>query len=255
MNSTSLPGKWNLNEFTGIPTWNNWDKSIRQSETITQLEEKFRKTKSICAPIKWLLLSYILFMLFGSGLGFFEFVRRTIFSSIIIFALSERGLVLGPIQSHIDRENAIFNSLWLEYSDMFIQPIANALTIDNWRSFRNGSEVLIYSDKKAAYFNTHNELLVAYSAENIKDVYKERLHTGAQTTGSSSTVGGATRVGDTNVTIGGAQTSSNAQTTNFYEWHFDIYTNFTAHPKVSLILDDSPNVEEFIGTAYAVLKP
>ena len=42
MNATGLPGKWNLNDFTGLPTWNNWDKSINQSETVKQLEKNIK---------------------------------------------------------------------------------------------------------------------------------------------------------------------------------------------------------------------
>ena len=46
MNATGLPGKWNLNDFTGLPTWNNWDKSINQSETVKQLEKNINLRKS-----------------------------------------------------------------------------------------------------------------------------------------------------------------------------------------------------------------
>lgn len=34
-----------------------------------------------------------------------------------------------------------------------------------------------------------------------------------------------------------------------------IYINYVAHPKVSLVMADSLNVEEFVGTTYASLKP
>lgn len=248
MNATGLPGKWNLNDFTGLPTWNNWDKSINQSETVKQLEKKYKALKWIFAPIKWVLILNIFLATTFRGM---------VFLAVIAFILSKRGPILEwYLNTQLEEGYSNLQySLRNEHTDMFVQQVTDSLDINGWRSFRYGSEALIYSDQKVVYLNTDQELLVAYTTANIKDVYKERLHIGARTTGSSSTVGGATRVGNTNVAIGGAQTSSNAETTNFYEWHFDIYTNFTVHPKVSLVMADSPNVEEFVGTAYAILKP
>lgn len=43
--------------------------------------------------------------------------------------------------------------------------------------------------------------------------------------------------------------------TNYYEWHLDIFTDFLAYPKVSLVLSDSQEAMDFIGSVYAVLKP
>lgn len=248
MSATSLPGKWNLNDFTGLPTWNSWDKSVNQTETIAKLEKIYNILKWIFAPIKWLCILNIF-----SAMSF----RGIVVLIVIAFILSKRGPILGwYLKAQIDSGyESLQYSLRNEHTDMFISKVVDSMTINGWRSFRLGSEALIYSEQEVIYLNTDQQILVAYSTANIKDVHKERLHTGAQTTGSSSTVGGATRVGNTNVAIGGAQTSSSSETTNFYEWHFDIYTNYSVHPKISLVMADSPEVEEFVGTAYAVLKP
>jgi tetratricopeptide (TPR) repeat protein len=107
---------------------------------------------------------------------------------------------------------------------------------------------------------------IVYKRENIKDITRERLHLGSETSGNaySSTTGYSrqslldTALGNpfnSRDYSGSTNTYINSSTTENYEWHFDIFTDFYENPKVSFVVPDSPSVENAIGNIYAILKP
>lgn len=146
--------------------------------------------------------------------------------------------------------------VWYQHSDIFINPLANIFFQNQeWQSFSDGKKGLIYSSSGLVYYESDKGLLVAYDKSNIKEVSRERLHVGANTTGISDTTGVGYTFQNTGITVGGAKTQTTSNVTNHYEWHFDVMTNFMTYPKVSLVLNDTPSVEDFIGRAYAILKP
>ena len=145
------------------------------------------------------------------------------------------------------------------YTDIFIEPLANKLMNSYWRSFRTGTQCIIYSEDGLIYFNTHDSTLVAYNKSNIKDVTRERIHLGSSTNSQISSYTSTYAYDDyigTGVRAGSNTSSSGySQTTDYYEWHLDIFTNFIDYPKISLVLNDTPSVENSIGQIYAILKP
>ena len=120
-----------------------------------------------------------------------------------------------------------------------------------WRIFKI---CLIYGKEGFVYFGTYNSTLVAYDKSNIKDVTRERLYLGSSTSGGSSTTG-SSYVTDTGLVLTGGSAQTYSNTVNEYEWHLDIFTDFLDYPKVSFVLSDTKSAEEFVGKAYALLKP
>ena len=87
---------------------------------------------------------------------------------------------------------------------------------------------MIYGNTGLVYVNLDQNLLVAYSKSDIKEVNRERVHTGSHT--SSNTVGvGAAHNRDQSSfinSVGVATDKTSSDTQELYEWHLDIMSDF-----------------------------
>ncbi|MGM0167993.1 hypothetical protein IGI39_003005 [Enterococcus sp. AZ135] len=242
-----LPKKLNLFEFTGIPDFEHWDKGVMGLKEWKSIKEEVEKKQQRNNLIK------IILIIIGV-LSFAELIGIIFLIGAYFFRKNSKKNI--KLEESLNKAYRNYESILWEHTDSFITPLANKImTNEQWRSFRTKKIGFIYSNNRFIYFDSGNGLLVAYNKSNIKEVSRERLHVGANTTGSSGTAGVGYTFQDSGITVGSAETHSQSNTTNYYEWHFDILTDYITYPKVSLILEDSRQVEDFIGQAYAILKP
>lgn len=91
-----------------------------------------------------------------------------------------------------------------------------------------GNVYMIYGNTGLVYVNLDQDLLVAYSKSDIKEVNRERVHTGSHT--SSNTVGvSAAHNRDQSSfinSVGVATDKTSSDTQELYEWHLDIMSDF-----------------------------
>lgn len=241
-----LPVKLNIYQFTGLPEFENSDEG---KQALNDLEQKQAEVNKKLSNYKMIQIVSIILAV----LGFFEIIGIVFIFPAVMFR--SNGKKAMALKNELSDAQANYHATYYGYTDHFIHPVADQFISGQWHSYRTYRKCLIYSDQQFAYFDLNDGTLVAYNNGDIKEVSRERLHTGSYTQSNSSSVGMATTIGDTGVAVGNAQTSSSANTTDNYEWHFDILTNFIDYPKVSLVLADEPSVEDFIGKAYAILKP
>lgn len=273
MKIDNLPQKWNLYKFTGLPYFKNWPEG---AEVNRLYEEKKREYEEISSSAIAGRAGTI-----GWGVSFFTlgFCGLKLFAYDWLLGMGAPGFtfslaILPAIfliiwYQHEKKEKAACDNLdWAKskshhtickYTDIFIEPLADKLMSGCWRSFRTGMQCIIYGEDGFIYFSTRDSTLVAYDKSNIKDVTRERVHIGAAT---NSQVSGytSTYAHDDYLSTGvrassNTSTSGYSNTTNYYEWHLDVFTDFVEYPKVSLVLDDISSTENFIGEIYAVLSP
>ncbi len=273
MKADNLPQKWNLYKFTGLPYFNYWPEGAKANKFYEEMKKEYdeiknKKLNGCVGTICWL-VSYFVLIFCAGKLLFYDWMTRlgSYKFTFCIAILPAIFLIIG--HQHEKKEKAARNSFdraisnrqeaTYKYTDIFIEPLVNKLMSGYWRSFRTGTQCIIYGNDGLIYFNTHDSTLVAYNKSNIKDVVRERIHLGASTNSqiSSST---STYTYDDNIGSGvrassNTNTSGYSNTTDYYEWHLDIFTDFIDYPKVSLVLDDSPSTENAIGEIYAILKP
>ncbi|WP_413628119.1 hypothetical protein R4B61_02770 [Fructilactobacillus vespulae] len=248
MSELNVPGEYNLDEASGVPTFEN-------SETGKKLQKKYDdaqvQANDSLKTLKWSMWGVVAVGVIASGVtgGF------SVLLWILAFFMRKNGVFANKIRNNLNSVSQVYSDFYYKYIDKIISGLTNKISMPNWRSYRNGTQALIYNDQGFIYFNVEDNFLTIYNKNDIKEVSRERVHTGSHTTQSSNTFGGGSNVGDTNLIVGGARTSTNADTNDFYEWHFDILTDFISYPKVSFVLPDSQSVEDFVGEAYAVLKP
>ncbi len=279
MKVDNLPQKWNLYKFTGLPYFNAWSEGAKANKSYEEMkkecDEICRKERkwdgcvgTLCYFVSFLVLIFcagklLLWDLIGIGYAhgsscMFTFCLA-IPPAIFLIKWNQGNKKYEAARNNVDwaaseRRKAIY-----KHTDLFIRPLANKLMGGYWRSFRTGTQCIIYGEDGLIYFNTHDGTLVAYNKSNIKDVIRERLHLGAST---NSQVSSCTSTYAYNDYTGiGARAGSNtstsgySNTTDYYEWHLDIFTDFIDYPKISLVLDDTPSAENSIGEIYAILKP
>lgn len=273
MKVNNLPKKWNLYKFTGLPYFNTWPEGIKVSKLYEEKKKEYdeigSKEKGGCIWGVCYLVSYFVLIFCAGKLLFYDWMTRlgsykfTLFLAVLpaIFLIKTylHGKKEKEARDNLDwatsqRQEAIY-----KYTDIFIEPLANKLMSGQWRSFRTGTQCIIYGDDGLVYFNTHNSILVAYNKSNIKDVLRERVHLGASTNSQissyTSTYAYDDYIGSGVRASSNTSTSGYSNTTDYYEWHLDIFTDFVDYPKVSLVLNDSPSTEDSIGEIYAILKP
>ena len=251
MNGYNLPQKWNLYNFTGLPDFDNWDEGAQANAIYNQRKEKLDSLEKMF----WRIFKICLIL----GIVLFCYGVKSIKLSYCIFGfllccISPAFIDAGKREQKLNAASSDWYATLYKHADIFIRPVAKKLMTGGWYSYRTGQKCLIYGKEGFVYFDTYNSTLVAYDKSNIKDVTRERLYLGSSTSGGSSTTG-SSYVTDTGLvrTGGSAQTYSN--TVNEYEWHLDIFTDFLDYPKVSFVLSDTTSAEEFVGKAYALLKP
>ncbi|WEV55008.1 hypothetical protein OZX65_02805 [Leuconostocaceae bacterium ESL0723] len=254
MNNVTVPGMWNLTEFTNLPSFNNWRIGQEAAHDYHRAVKSSKPKITAYKWIKWVAIFVSAIGFLDSPDGLMNLVIGIVFGALA-FALRKNGPVVGKLNDEVNQANMRYNDAVARHKNMFIDSVVNTFISGNWRDIQFGDICLIYSGSEVVYFDMSQNLLLAYRKENIKEVIRERVHLGSSTTGTSSSVGGGTLIGNTRVGVGGAQTTTTSNTVEQYEWHFEILTDFVPYPKISLIFDDSQEVEDFLGTAYAVLKP
>lgn len=273
MKVDNLPKKWNLYKFTGLPYFNNWAKGIKANEYYEQMKKEYdeingKNMYGCVGSICWL-GSYFVLMFCGAKLLFYDWMTRlgsykftfcvAILPTVFLVVWHQHEKKEKMARNSFDRATSERQTAIYQYTDIFIQPLADKLMSGYWRSYRTGTQCIIYGDDGLIYFSTHDSTLVAYNKSNIKDVTRERVHIGASTNSQTNSYTSTYAYDDyigTGVRAGSnTSTSGYSDTTDYYEWHLDIFTDFIDYPKVSLVLSDSPSTEDAIGKIYAILKP
>lgn len=273
MKADNLPKKWNLYKFTGLPYFNNWTEGVKANEYYEQAKKEYDeiKSKSIdgCIGITCFMGSVLILFFCGVKLLFYDWMAGfgsykftlclAILPAIFLFVWHQHEKKEKVARDNFEWAASERQQTMYKYTDIFIQPLADKLMSGYWRSFRTKTQCIIYGDDGFIYFRTQDSMLVAYNKSNIKDVTRERVHLGASTNSRTNSYTSTYAYDD--YMSSGVRASSNtsvseySNTTNYYEWHLDIFTDFIDYPKVSLVLDDSPSTEDVIGKIYAILKP
>lgn len=261
MKVKNLPGKWDLYKYTGLPYYNDWQEGAEANALLEQMTQKQKSIDRWALPvtiISFLAGGFFLLKSFTSGIMNDTFLSDfviTIILFIVSYIVSKKSKRATEDKEWAasQRQNAIYR-----HTDIFIEPLADHFMSQGWRSYRTGRQCIIYGSDGFVYFDAYNRTLVAYNRSNIKEVTRERVYLGSSTT---SRAGSYTSSYDDSSRYGSAHVSSNtstsgySNTTNYYEWHLDIFTDFVDYPKVSFVLSDTGNTADVVGKIYAVLKP
>ena len=178
-----------------------------------------------------------------------------------VFGFTRKGLVAKYFtQEHNAAVDRYYN-YWNQLANYIFKEIFPG---SGWNRF--GLDYIVYSNDGMLYIDVKQDLLVGYKKSNIKEVTRERVHTGSHTTSDTTGVGvgtgktsavtgllGGEHLRTNGIGIGKART--NSDTTDYYEWHFDVMSDFMGYTKVSVVVDDSPQHEDMINKMYAILKP
>ncbi|WP_179396096.1 hypothetical protein [Lacticaseibacillus absianus] len=243
MGEFTFPLKLNSATQLGVPDMDQWEKGAAAATTYEETEASIESQRKL---YKWLRIGSIVLIVIGI---------MDLWGLMFVIPLLILNWLLKGLDPKLQAAQRRFLDVAYEHADMVAYEVGQKLMSGTWTRYRNGLEVILYNNDRFVYLNTSQSLVVGYNKADIKEVTRERLHTGAQTSGTSNTYGGGTAIGNTGIVVGGAQTQTSSSTTDYYEWHFDVLTSFFEYPKVSLILPDSPSVEDAIGEAYAILKP
>lgn len=255
MNNVQVPNKWSLTNFTGLPSFDGTEDGKTEKELLTKAEEEYNKQLKYCKIGKWVCI------VFG-----FLFIEQAIWLSIILwivaFGLRQNGFITKIFTNRYNEANQRYQN----YLKKLVEHTAQKFFGNQyrWASFDN--KYMIYNPEGMVFVNAIEDLIVAYKKGDIKEIIRDRIHTGSHSHTSGTTIGGGTAASNVvsgflggkhlNTTgVGIAKESSETDTTDFYEWHFDVMTDFMSYPKVSLILPDNHNNENIINEMYAVLKP
>ena len=257
MNDIQVPNKWSLANFTGLPSFDGTEDGKTEKEVLTKAEEEYNKHLKHCKIGKWVCLIFGVILLFGGSIWWLGIILL-----ILAYGFSKNGFITNQFTKQYD----VSVQRYQNYLKKLINFTAQKFFGNDyrWASFNN--KYMIYNPKGMVFINTSEDLIVAYKKSDIKEIIRDRIHTGSHSHTSGTTVGGGTAashlvsgiLGGNHVNttgVGIAKESSDTDTTDFYEWHFDVMTDFMGYPKVSLILPDNRNNENIINEMYAVLKP
>lgn len=185
---------------------------------------------------------------------------------IIIFLAGFLFIKRGPIVKGFDSTYNAAVQRYRNYLDQLVESVGNKIFSTGFRWFRWYDQYMLYCNEGMIFVDINQDLIVAYNKSDIKEVNKERVHTGSHTTSNTTGVGvGTAKTTAQTGMLGGSflrsngigvnQARTNADTTDFYEWHFDVLTDYLTYPKVSMIIEDSRSNEDMLNEAYAILKP
>lgn len=184
----------------------------------------------------------------------------TFFIPIILLVVG--GMSVSSVyKKNIGKAQEKFSTALNEYSQLISKKLINE-QFEGSKILSFEDQTIIYNNSTLVYLSVITGDFVIYDNVNIKEVSRERVHTGS-TTKSTSVTNGRSR--DTVGTAVGlnpfesrkinAVTSTNSNSVDNYEWHFDILTDFMSYPKVSFVTPDNDYFENEIGMAYGILKP
>jgi hypothetical protein len=256
-----FPVKLNLYDFTVLPRFTDSDRGKVAIETHETSIRKGKTAKTV-TWLSWIGAFLILFIAFN-----WLCLIYAMFGWIIALIFT-----LLPFKAKADAK------LQYEISE-HCREIAQYV-VENYfhgaRHFYYFTEVLIYNNDVCAWFSTDSGEFVIYNKTNIKEVNRERVHVGTQTTTSVTTTSSASTTGKSRRTLanslgidpfnfgtrkykgsttGVSYSSSDSYSKEIYEWHFNIFTDFIQHPNISMVLPDGKIGENETGNAYGVLKP
>lgn len=255
MNNIQVPNKYSLAEFTGLPRFKGTEDGKAEKQLLRNAQQQYNKQLTYCKVAKWVAIVFGI-LLMGTA------IWLSVVLWIVAYGFSKNGFITNQFTKK-------YNVAFQRYQN-YIQNLINFTAqkfFNNqyrWANFNN--VYMIYSNLGLVYVNVAQDLLVAYKKQDIKEIIRDRVHTGSHSSSTGTTVGGGTAsshlvngiFGRDHVRtngIGVARNYSNTDTTDFYEWHFDIMTDFMGYPKVSLVIPDNSSNENTINEMYAVLKP
>jgi hypothetical protein len=243
-----FPDKVNLYDFAEFPRFADSDGGRESIER----HKKSIRNGNIAKLVVWVVLVVAVLILFSINHPFWAILVAFLGGS---FAF---GLTKYSVRSNADAK------LQQDISK-HCGAIAEYLVENHFKDatyFYYFTDALIYSNNMCAYFSTDTGDFVMYNKSNIKDVSRERVHVGTQTTTTATTTGKSEKTLANSLGLDPFRTRRHKSTTKFstssreiYEWHLDILTDFMAHPKISMVLPDEKWAEDEVGKAYGILKP
>ena len=244
-----FPFKVNLYDFAEFPRFAD---SVNGKVAIENHKKSIKNGK-IFNLILWAILVVVVIVLFNTNHPIWAIIVAFFGGSVAI------GITMG------NGSKAIADTRLQQVISQHCGSIAQYLVENYFKDaayFYYFTDALIFSNSMCAYFSTDTGEFVAYSKNNIKDVSRERVHVGTQTTSTATTMGKSERTFANSLGLDPFGTRKHKSTTSIdshsreiYEWHFDIFTDFMEHPKISMVLPDEQSSEDEIGKAYGILKP
>lgn len=247
MQNIALPGKWSLSQVTGLPRLKGTEDGQTEINKMNEASHRYKTQLRWCKIIKWVFFIFSLPFLNDQGN---KWIVGILLILIGAFGFTRKGLVA----KHFTQEYDAAVDRYYNYWDQLASFVGGKI-LPGWRYNRFDLIYIIYSNDGVLYMNVNNDLLVGYKKSNIKEVTRERLHIGSHTTGDTTGVGVAGSRSGSSIGVGVGKARTNSDTTDYYEWHFDIMSDFMGYPKMSLVVSDTPNHENMINEMYAILKP
>jgi hypothetical protein len=243
-----FPDKVNLYDFAEFLRFADSDGG---KEAIERHKKSIRNA-NIAKLIVWAVLAVVVLILFSTNHPFWAILVAFLGGSFVF------GLTKYSAKANADAK------LQHDISE-HCGAIAQYLVENHFKDatyFYFFTDALIYNNNMCAYFSTDTGDFVIYNKSNIKDVTRERIHVGTQTTSTATTKGISEKTFANSLGLDPFGTRRHKSITKFstssqeiYEWHFDILTDFMPYPKVSMVLPNEKWAEDEIGKAYGILKP
>ncbi|GHV69424.1 hypothetical protein FACS1894199_18150 [Bacteroidia bacterium] len=242
-----FPDKMNLYDFTEFP---RFDDSDGGKESIKKHKRSIRNG-NIAKLIVWVVFVVAVLVLFSTPPPFWAIL-------VVLFG----GGVAWKFTKFSFRASADIK-LQRDKSK-YCTAIAQFLVENHFKDttyFCYFTDALIYNNSMCAYFSTKTGDFVIYNKTNLKDVVRERVHVGTQTTTTATTTGKSERTLANSLGLDSLDAREYKSTTKvtinsreIYEWHLDILTDFMPYPKVTIVLPDEKWAEDEVGKAYGILK-
>ncbi len=267
MNNIQLPNKLSLSQFTGLPKFEGTEDGDTERSMLNDAQNNYQAGLKRCKILKWICFVVGFYVCFGTSAWYLG----VLIMAVGFFGFTQSGVLAKKYKEELSAAIGRYN----RYLDKLAQYAANNIFSENYRWVKFGNKYMLYGREGLVHVDTDQDLLVAYNKKAIKDVTKERVHTGSHTTSNTTGVGVATSRSNTQTNgnyysyldkfqsqsktsglgIGVSKARTDSDTTQYYEWHFDVLTDYINYPKVSLIIGDNKNNESIVNEMYGILKP
>jgi len=244
-----FPCKANLYDFTKFLPFADSDEGKEAFER----HRKTIKNTNTFKIVVWAILVAVVLILFLTNHPFF---------GILVVVFGGSAAVGLTIDSSSMVADARLNQDIAKYCGRVAEDVMKNSFKGAASYFYYRTDALIYNDVMCAYLSIDKGDFIVYSKSNIKDVIRERVHVGTQSTTVGTTTGKSRKTFANMAGFSPFGTREHKITTTFststreiYEWHFDIFTDFMPYPRVSIILPDGKWAENETGKAYGILKP